>query len=282
MGIGFISFWITNFALLINSLDLFESNHVGLVSLGFIIGLTLFSFVNARNIKIKKIQITSNKINQEVKLIFLSDMHLGTNSGKYLENICIKMKELNFEFLLIGGDLIDSSKFKLDNLKILKKLKKPIFFVSGNHEYYLEDYKKKLRNLKNYGLLFLDNRSYRFSDINIIGISDNQKIVDQKTVADKLLKKEFFNIIVVHQPTLWNFVFKKTDLMLSGHTHNGQIFPFNFLVKLRFKNIYGLYEKLHSKLYVSSGCGCWGPKMRLGSKNEIIQFSIYKQKDKNN
>ena len=54
--------------------------------------------------------------------------------------------------------------------------------------------------------------------------------------------------------------------MLSGHTHNGQIFPFSFFVRLRFKNIYGLYEKLTSKLYVSSGSGCWGPKMRLGQK----------------
>ena len=69
--------------------------------------------------------------------------------------------------------------------------------------------------------------------------------------------------------------------MLSGHTHNGQIFPFNFLVKLQFKHIYGLYEKLNSKLYVSSGSGCWGPKMRLGSKNEIVRIQISGNQDDN-
>ena len=64
--------------------------------------------------------------------------------------------------------------------------------------------------------------------------------------------------------------------MLSGHTHNGQIFPFNFLVKLKFKFIYGIYEYKKSKLYVSSGAGCWGPKLRIGSSNEIVNIHLTK------
>ena len=63
--------------------------------------------------------------------------------------------------------------------------------------------------------------------------------------------------------------------MLSGHTHNGQIFPFNLLVKLQFKYIYGLYKDGTSNFYVSSGIGCWGPKMRIGSNNEIVQILIH-------
>ena len=64
--------------------------------------------------------------------------------------------------------------------------------------------------------------------------------------------------------------------MLSGHTHNGQIFPFNFIVKLKFKYIYGLYKNNFSKLYVSSGSGCWGPRLRLGSSNEIVNIRLKK------
>ena len=64
--------------------------------------------------------------------------------------------------------------------------------------------------------------------------------------------------------------------MLSGHTHNGQIFPFNILVKLKFKFIYGLYNKGNSSLYVSSGVACWGPKIRLGSKNEVVHLNLDK------
>ena len=64
--------------------------------------------------------------------------------------------------------------------------------------------------------------------------------------------------------------------MLSGHTHNGQIFPFNFFVRMQFKFKYGLYDSNNSKLYVSSGSGTWGPKMRLGTFNEIILFNLSK------
>jgi hypothetical protein len=62
--------------------------------------------------------------------------------------------------------------------------------------------------------------------------------------------------------------------MLCGHTHNGQIFPFNFLVRLQFAQTYGHYGVPGAQLYVSSGAGCWGPGMRLGSRNEIIHLEI--------
>ena len=73
---------------------------------------------------------------------------------------------------------------------------------------------------------------------------------------------------------MWEYCSRQIDLMLSGHTHNGQIFPFNLLVKIKFPNIYGLYKKDNSNLYVSSGVGCWGPKIRIGSNNEIIDITI--------
>ena len=110
----------------------------------------------------------------------------------------------------------------------------------------------------------------------MIGISDNLTLENQKKIASRLIQEDLFNLILVHKATLWDHVFEKTDLMLSGHTHNGQIFPFNFFVRLQYKNIYGIYEKLKSKLYVSSGSGCWGPNMRLGTKNEIVDILISK------
>ena len=153
---------------------------------------------------------------------------------------------------------------------------KPILFISGNHEYYVKDYEQKLTQLNNYDLTFLDNESFKFKNLNCIGISDNHALESQRLVATKLIQKNLFNLIVVHKPSLWDYVHKDIDLMLSGHTHNGQIFPFKFFVRLQFKHIYGLYEKLASKLYVSSGSGCWGPKMRLGTNNEVVDLLISK------
>ena len=276
MGIGFLCFWVTSLSLLINNFSIITSQNIGIVCFFLIICLNFLSLINGRKVEIQKINIFTSKLKKNIKLIFLSDIHLGTNPRKHLEKIYLKIKDLKYDFILIGGDLIDSSSFKLDGLSVLKDLKKPIFFISGNHEYYIKDYKKKLNKLKEYNLIFLNNMSYKFNDINIIGISDNQKVVNQIKIANKYIKKNLFNLIVVHKPTIWDLVYKKTDLMLSGHTHNGQIFPFNLFVKFQFKNIYGMYEKLDSKLYVSSGSGCWGPKMRLGSKNEIVQLSISK------
>ena len=87
-------------------------------------------------------------------------------------------------------------------------------------------------------------------------------------------KEHLFNLVLVHKPSVWSLITNKVDLVLSGHTHNGQIFPFNLLVKLKFKFCYGIYKKYESILYVSSGLGCWGPKMRLGSSNEILEINL--------
>jgi len=276
MGIGFISFWIASLGLLINTFALTNSLNVGVFCILTILLITLISISNGGSIKSKYLKLFSPKIEEQVNLIFISDTHLGSNSKTHLEKIYSRIENINFDLLLIGGDFIDSSSFDLKGLEILKKLNKPILFVSGNHEYYIKNHEKKLSRLSDYGLTFLDNESFKFKGINFIGVSDNQSIGEQKIVTNKLIKKDLFNLVIVHKPSLWEFVYKKTDLMLSGHTHNGQIFPFNFFVRLQFKHIYGLYQKLNSKLYVSSGSGCWGPRMRLGTNNEIIQILISK------
>ena len=110
--------------------------------------------------------------------------------------------------------------------------------------------------------------------INLIGLSDN--ISDKSKISnfEKLFQKDLFNLLIVHKPSIWEKVSAKANLMLSGHTHNGQIFPFNFIVKLKFPQIYGLYKKNNNYLYVSSGSATWGPKMRIGSNNEIIHFEL--------
>ncbi|MAI00671.1 MAG: metallophosphoesterase, partial [Gammaproteobacteria bacterium TMED183] len=112
---------------------------------------------------------------------------------------------------------------------------------------------------------------------NIIGISDNQAPKLQSEIAQGLVREDSFNLLMVHQPSIWDSAPDSTDLMLSGHTHNGQIFPFSLLVRLRFRTVYGIYRRLNSMLYVSSGSGTWGPRMRLGTQNEIIRIEISPQ-----
>jgi predicted MPP superfamily phosphohydrolase len=276
LGIGFISFLIISISLLINSFSSISQKSIGVMSLIIIMAISIYGMLNARRVLLKKITIKSSKINKNYNIIFISDVHLGTNTSKHLSKILNKIKTLEYDFLLIGGDLIDSSSFKLNDLNLFNKIKKDIYFVNGNHEYYLKGFKNKIEQLKKFKIKVLKNSSMQINEINLIGIDDLQSKHSKIKFVEKLNKKNVFNLVLSHKPDIWDNIKSKNDLMLSGHTHNGQIFPFNFLVKLKFKFIYGIYEYKKSKLYVSSGVGCWGPKLRIGSSNEIINIQLTK------
>ena len=207
--------------------------------------------------------------------MFIRDVQLGTNSIFHLIKILDKIEFIEYDFILIGGDLIDSSSFNLSELSIFKKrITKPIYFVTGNHEYYIENYQDKLNTLNKFGIITLNNNNISFGDINLVGIDDKQ--LPAKQVDRYLENREDnkFNILLVHKPSIWEKINDKTDLMLSGHCHNGQIMPFNLLVRFRFKYIYGLHKHNSAYLYVSSGSACWGPRMRVGTYNEINVIQI--------
>ena len=276
LGIGFISFLIISISILVSSLITISEKTIGIISLLIIIIISIYGMFNARKVLLKKITVKSSKINRNYNIIFISDVHLGTNTSKHLSKILNKIQTLEYDFLLIGGDLIDSSSFKLNDLNLLNNFKKDIYFVNGNHEYYLKDFKNKIEQLKKFKIKVLKNSSIQINDINIIGIDDLQSKFSKIKFVEKLNKKNLFNLVLSHKPDIWDNIKSKNDLMLSGHTHNGQIFPFNFLVKLKFKFIYGIYEYKKSKLYVSSGAGCWGPKLRIGSSNEIVNIHLTK------
>ncbi|MEA2092326.1 MAG: metallophosphoesterase, partial [Campylobacterota bacterium] len=82
-------------------------------------------------------------------------------------------------------------------------------------------------------------------------------------------------ILLAHQPKYIQEITGRVDLVLSGHTHGGQLYPFRFLVKLQQPYISGLHqhnEKL--QIYVNKGTGFWGPPMRLGASSEITEITI--------
>ena len=274
IGIGFISL---NIICIISILDLLYPLHgdtkVNLFFVSLII-LLVIGYASTIFIKVKTIEIKSNKILNQKKIVFISDIHLGSNSINHFKKIIKKIIFLNPDMILIGGDLLDSSSFEIGQLNILKEIKVPIYFVTGNHEYYLKNSTEKINRLNEFNINLLDNKSSILDDINIIGVSDNQSLEKQKEVFFSKKINNSYNLCLVHKPSLWQFIKNECDLTLSGHTHNGQIFPFNLLVSLKFKEKFGLYKNNLSFLYVSSGSGTWGPKLRLGSFNEVILITI--------
>ena len=275
MGIGFISFWIVTIAIIIDRIFNVNSYHLGLLSLFIIIILSLISFYFGSKIFVKNINIKSNKIKSNISFVFISDLHMGSNNIKHLNKLILQLKNKSYDFLLIGGDLIDSSSFDVSSLKIIKEnISCPIYFVTGNHEYYLKNSNTKINEINNFGINHICNNNIEINNINLICIDDNLDKDKQVEIVKNKYSKEKFNLTLIHKPSIWEKIYDESDLMLSGHTHNGQIFPFNFFVRMQFKFKYGLYSFNNSKLYVTSGASTWGPKMRLGTYNEIILFHL--------
>ena len=274
MGIGTISLFIVIFILATSLvINISDNQKIFIYFLTFFPSI-IYGFINAKNLSVKQIKFSHSKIKKNLSFVFLSDIHIGSNSIKVLKRIVPLINQQNPSFVLIGGDLIDSSSFKIQDLDEMKNINAPVYFVTGNHEYYIENSQKHLNDFKNQNIKVLDNQSVLEEQINIIGLSDNLKKVEKINKFEKLFDSDYFNLLLVHQPSIWNSLKEKANLTLSGHTHNGQIFPFNLIVKIQFPQIYGVYSHLKNYLYVSSGAATWGPKIRIGSKNEILNIEL--------
>src|SRR6056300_355860 len=274
MGIGTISLFIVIFILSISLVFTISETQKIIIFVIIFFPSLVFGFLNAKTVSVKQLKFSHSKIKNNFSFIFLSDIHIGSNSPEILKRLVSLINQQNPSFVLIGGDLIDSSSFKIQDLDEIKKIKAPIYFVTGNHEYYIEGSQKHLNDFKNQNIKVLDNESVLVEQINIIGLSDNQKKDNKINKFEQLFDANYFNLLLVHQPSIWNPLKEKANLTLSGHTHNGQIFPFNFIVKIQFPQIYGVYSHLKNYLYVSSGAATWGPKIRIGSKNEILNIEL--------
>ena len=274
LGIGFTTLWLFTIALGLSALMPVYHFEIGIVATIIAITVIGLALINGRKLTSKSLTIPTKRLSKDISFAFISDVHLGSNNMAHLERIMTQVNKAPYECLIIGGDLFDSSAFSPDQLAPLQKATAPIFFITGNHEYYVRDHANKIASLAGQNITILDNEAVSFGEVNMIGISDNQPMHQQAQKAANLIKDNVFNLLLVHQPGIWGKQPEGTDLMLSGHTHNGQIFPFNFLVKLQFKASYGHYKHGGSQLYVSSGAGTWGPKMRLGSRNEVLHITL--------
>jgi len=271
-----VSFDIANLFL---SMPAYESG-LAIIILTIILGT--YSIVNAQFITIKKVNIPFGKLKTKKakkarRFVQLSDIHMGTiRNLSFLMRIVNKTNELKPDFVVITGDLVDgSAPLRGHMFDALNKISCPVFYVTGNHEFY-EGFSYVYDLLKSTKLRILDGEMIEYDGIQIIGCGYSMAKNHLKNALEKLkIDDTKPSILLYHVPTEINAaVAKKISLMLSGHTHNGQIFPFNILVKLAFRHAYGLRKYDDTNVYVSCGTGTWGPPMRLGSRNEITVFEL--------
>lgn len=266
-----------------------EIRSIPLTILLISLGIGVYTINSAETIRVTSYNIELNKGKgraDELKIVFFSDLHLGDliKAGR-LKELVTKVGYLKADLVLIGGDLFDKglygfTKGELDEIKEeLKRLRSPlgVFFINGNHEYYgFDDINKVESFIEGAGISNLNNKSLVVDGIiNLIGYDDRDSYSSQNLNKVKLEKKDsdLATIILIHRP-IDSEVLKEGDLVLSGHTHKGQIFPANYLMEAHFKNIYGLKEMNGYKSLVSSGAGYWLLPMRLFSKSEILEINI--------
>jgi uncharacterized protein len=177
------------------------------------------------------------------------------------------------------GDLVDGSVRELGRaVAHLGRLqaRHGVYFVTGNHEYY-SGAEEWVAHLETLGIKPLRNEHVRIGDeggFDLAGIDDHSARPDlKKALGGRDASRAC--VLLAHQPRGIELADELgVDLQLSGHTHGGQMFPWNLLVRLQQPFVAGLHKLRRAQIYVSCGTGYWGPPMRVGAPAEITEIEL--------
>lgn len=241
-------------------------------AIGLLCGYALY---NATRLEIIKIQLPAPVT---MRIVQLSDVHLGSVSQRHLERLVNHTNALYPDVVVITGDLLDAEcRLGPETLEPLNRLAAPVYWVSGNHERYI-GLARVMDLLKQTPVKPLRNEVSEIKGVQFIGIDDSEDHTRVRQVLPEMVfDPQAYNVLLYHRPEGFDAAANAgIDLMLSGHTHNGQIWPFNRLVDTRFKFVRDLHHIDKMALFVSTGSGTWGPPMRLGSRNQITLIQLIK------
>jgi predicted MPP superfamily phosphohydrolase len=221
-------------------------------------------------------------------IVQLSDLHIGPMLGRrFLEDLTERTNALEPDLVVITGDLVDGSVDELRNEVAAiagLRARHGVFFVTGNHEYYsgasewiMELERLGIRVLRNERVSIGDHEASfdlaGVDDLHALGMAPGHGPDLPRALANRDSAREL--VLLAHQPKQVHEAARHgVGLQLSGHTHGGQIWPFNYLVRLQQPYTAGLVKEGPTHLYISRGTGYWGPPMRLGAPAEITRLTL--------
>lgn len=283
----------------------------GWLSLGLTLAGGFYGVINAAAVRTTRVNIKLAGLGSPVRVVQLSDVHLGAVYGPgFLGKLVERTNALGPDLVAITGDLFDGSG-KLDYAMVrpLEGLVAPAFFVTGNHENY-EGADECAALVSRTGVRVLRNEMTECRGLQIIGMDTPQSGRDQGKVNHfrhlagmPPVDPSRPAVLLYHIPLgLEQAAVRGVDLMLCGHTHNGQIFPFTLFMPLAYEFFKGsgrvmldTYTKANPsttvvdavgagiktqesmQVYISQGAGTWGPPMRIGSRSEIVVMDLIPQ-----
>lgn len=226
-----------------------------------------------------------------LRIAQFSDLHVSpTIKRGFVQKVVRQVNELAADVIVFSGDLVDGTVANLrDDVAPVSELSAPLgkFFVTGNHEYYsgAKAWIEEARRL-GFTVLMNEHRLLKYNDKKILlaGVPDytgKRFIKDHASSPAMALQgadSADVKILLAHQPiNIHEAAQAGFDLQISGHTHGGQFFPWNFLAALAQPYLKGLHKHRNTWIYVSQGTGYWGPPLRLFSRSEIVLFTLRRQ-----
>ncbi|GAB2761612.1 metallophosphoesterase [Amycolatopsis magusensis] len=215
------------------------------------------------------------------RIALISDVHLGPLLGRsFTQRVVNLVNEQRPDAVAIVGDLVDGTVAHLaEAAEPLRELRSThgTFFVTGNHEYY-SGYTEWVDHVPTLGIRPLRNErvaiTHNGGTFDLAGVNDATAYQwqDNADVGKAVQGRDPSRAVVLlaHQPVdVQDAVDHDVDLQLSGHTHGGQITPFELLVSLQQGAVAGLSQHGATQLYVTRGAGFWGPPVRVGAPPDI-------------
>jgi len=251
-----------------------------------------YGYFEALHIRTERVVIETDRLPSGIerfRICQLSDVHLGLIvREERLARMLDIVKRENPDLLVSTGDLVDG---QLDHLSMLTAQMREIcpahgkFAVTGNHEF-IAGIDKSLAFTRDCGFDTLRGEAREIGGfLTVAGVDDPAgqgfRLSGQENGEGELLSalsRDRFTLFLKHRPTVEENTRGLFDLQLSGHTHRGQIFPFNLIVRLYFPLGSGLHDMGNSRVYVSRGSGTWGPPIRFLAPPEVTVIDLVRVK----
>lgn len=294
-GLLLVSFAVTDLGLwlwargAVVDASLLHARTLGVV--GVVLPALAWGFAVARRPEVKRVEVPIAGLPKALdgfKLVQLSDVHIGeTLDRRFAQAVTDQVNALGADAVVITGDLVDGSVARLhDEVEPLAQLrgKHGVFYVTGNHEYYHGGaaWEAEGRRL-GFHVLHNEHRVVGDGDARLVigGVTDVEGARFSQAHAPDVAQafhgapSGVPRVLLSHQPRFAKRASgHQVSLMLSGHTHGGQMFPFMFFVKLQQPVIGGFKVLSGVPTYTSNGTGYWGPPFRLGPRGEITEVVL--------
>ena len=279
--------WFILFALMQGIAFLLEKRRAYKLSLRYILGgcilfTALFVYIGYRQaapLVLRSYSVTAKmNIVKDLQFYLLSDLHLGSGVDKQrMDQMFAMLEKQPMDALLVAGDLFDEATPITDLQYFCMKCRNAsfhdkIYYSPGNHELLSKNRKAYETLLKQSGIhilkdetAFVDHRFY------VIGRKDKKERRMELATFIKSCQADKPIIVIDHRPCFDDV--HAIDLQISGHTHQGQIFPNTLFTKLAYPYDYGTYQKPYPMI-VSSGAGTWGLPIRIGTTSEIVKITL--------